>query len=1303
MARVFISHASKDLSTAVIIQDWLREQRHQVFLDHDIQQGIEVGEVWKRRLYRELRAADAVVCVVTRSYVRSEWCSAEIGIADTLGARLLPVRLQRGVTSRLLDGLQYVDLFRNDRWRDQLASSLRSIDIAGGVGWEDGRSPFPGLRPFDSGMARVFYGRGWEIRDLTNRLRSLGDRVDGGLLLVVGPSGCGKSSLVRAGLLERIAHEPGWSVAHPCLPGTDPVGALARALTTTANRIGMTWTVAATRARLDRATGLAELADELMVAHPVQPRERLLLTVDQGEELFTRADAAARAQFVALLRGATAGPVRVVMTLRAEFSDRLLQLHELDGMTVETIALRPLARDTLRVVIEEPARMAGLTIDRQLVAQLVADTAGGEALPLLAFALNRLGDGLSHGDALSAGRYHELGGVRGAVTRHADAMLDQAVAASGLTAQELVSGLARLATIDETGQRARRRVVLADLAPPLRKAFDVFVDGRLLTTDADERGEYVGVTHEALLTAWPPLDAAIGDRTAAVRLSRALELASAEWDRVGRPADHLWEPGRAGDASQRVSPADLGGLSADFLVASQRRGARNRRRALALLSAVLLIVTAGGATALLEWRIAVSQREDAQTQRQLAVGRELVGKALVLRANQPRLALALSIEAYDIAPSLQEAQDNLLSTQADYYDAILRPNRGAANDVAFSPDGSRLASAEHDDAICVWRMPRRDLVGCPATTSPAVAVGFSPDGRLVAAAGGNGHLSLWDATSLTARRDLPVSADALTGLAMDPAGPLLATGDQDGHVTVIDIRTLATVASLVWDPSPVTALAFSPDGTRIVASSDSSVTFWDLATRSPTRLAGYTGAVRALAFSPDGNRIASGSDAGAVTLWDARTGATLATATENTDPVLAVAFSPDGRLLATGGDDAAVRLWDVSAGRSQLNLITSLTGQTRSVLGIAVSPDSQVIVSAGADSVVGLWNASGPADANLPAVLNAATYGPGGRLATAGRDRRPRLWSTVGNGFAPVPGARSPRADPPSGPSPYGTFGMAFSPDGSMLAAPATDASAVVWNPLTGQVVVLASDRASPVRAVAFDPRSGYLVSAGRAARDDVGTWQVSRQTQVQEFPPIHGDGPIDAVAVDSRPGAQLSVATGGEEDGVIAIADTSGRPAHVFYGRNSKAPVEALAFSPDGRLLVSGSNDGTIAVWDVASRDSVAAPPGTGRPVVAASFDAAGHRLATTSDDGVIKIWDVLARRPIATLTARPGTTAAVFPPGGDGLSLTSADQTGTPLIWDLDVTRVRARLCAAPRPVLTAAEWAATMPGEPYREVCQ
>jgi TIR domain/AAA ATPase domain len=231
VARVFISHASEDLGLAEQVHRWLDDHGHEVFLDQNLRDGIAVGEDWEQRLYERLRWADAVVCVVTSAFVASQWCTAEVAIARSQGSRLLPVRAEVGVTHALLKSVQVTDATGDaSAARDRLTEVLRRVDQAGGLGWPDDRSPFPGLRAFNTDEHRVFFGRGDDVARLAALLRSPAERVDGSALLVVGPSGCGKSSLVRAGLMPTMAVEPAWWVVPALVPGADPVAALAREL-----------------------------------------------------------------------------------------------------------------------------------------------------------------------------------------------------------------------------------------------------------------------------------------------------------------------------------------------------------------------------------------------------------------------------------------------------------------------------------------------------------------------------------------------------------------------------------------------------------------------------------------------------------------------------------------------------------------------------------------------------------------------------------------------------------------------------------------------------------------------------------------------------------------------------------------------------------------------------------------------------------------------------------------------------------------------------------------------------------------
>lgn len=467
MAHVFVSFASPDHEWAGRLHDWLVADGHEVFVDRDLQDGIAVGEVWKQRLSERLRWADALVCVMTAAYCRSVWCTAEIATAQLRGSRLLPVLVEPGATHPLLavEDYQCADLTRGQQGaRARLAEALRRIDAAGGRGWPDGRSPFPGLRPFEMELHRVFFGRHTEVEELATLLRSPTAGEGSGVLLVVGPSGCGKSSLLRAGLVPVMAAEPGWWTLPPLVPGPGPVAALAVELAYAAKNVGLAWPLTQVRDRLRERDGLEVLVEELLLATPGSGRRLLLLVVDQLEELLIQTPPAERARFAALLRPALAGPVRVVATLRPEFLGRLLASPELADLPARTVTLRPLRREALASVIEGPAELAGIQVEPELVERLVADTDTGEALPLLAFTLAQLAEGVGRGGQLSMARYEQLGGVHGALTRQADAALADAMTSTGRTCNEVLAGLLR------TGHRRRTGPPGPLAHPPQRTA-----------------------------------------------------------------------------------------------------------------------------------------------------------------------------------------------------------------------------------------------------------------------------------------------------------------------------------------------------------------------------------------------------------------------------------------------------------------------------------------------------------------------------------------------------------------------------------------------------------------------------------------------------------------------------------------------------------------------------------------------------------------------------------------------------------------------------------------------------------------
>ena len=198
-------------------------------------------------------------------------------------------------------------------------------------------------------------------------------------------------------------------------------------------------------------------------------RSRLLLIVDQFEELLTQADKAARdkfANFIQLLRNHS---VELVVGLRHEYLEPLQSLSELRGMTSSKRIekLQPLGREKLSAVIEKPARLAGIELQNGLSDQLVADTGNGNTLPLLAYTLAKLACGARRGDRLTLQHYMALGGVHGVLSNLADVALDQAARASGRTRDALVRRLLRFVALNEKGRPRTRPVLLDNLPQPI--------------------------------------------------------------------------------------------------------------------------------------------------------------------------------------------------------------------------------------------------------------------------------------------------------------------------------------------------------------------------------------------------------------------------------------------------------------------------------------------------------------------------------------------------------------------------------------------------------------------------------------------------------------------------------------------------------------------------------------------------------------------------------------------------------------------------------------------------------------------
>ena len=523
MSAIFISYTGRDPegdAWADRLEEWCGEWGYGFFRDRHPGQGVKAGDDWRASLNRHLSRAQVVISLCSPSYQLSSWCMWELAAAEERGKWIIPIQFGKQEVPSLLGHRQVIRV-ANARQptasqlaevKERLARVLREqLDWRRLQPWDSSRSPYPGLLAFEAELAPVFFGQDKAIEKLGERLASLAQRAPAALL-VLGASGTGKSSLVRAGVLPRLAADRDrWQVLAPFRPGLMPFTRLRKVL------------AQALAAFPDAAPGPAGEAEESALgrqldwlqAHGERP---VLLVIDQLEELLVEGNAEAE-RFLAFLEGQLrreqSGLV-VLATLRTDFlavlESRWPGLTEL----VDTTTPEPIPPQRFGELISGPAARADLRLQPGLAERLVAESGGRDALPLLAFTLEKLWRKRQERGAavvepngagwdLTLADYGALKGVDGVVGTQAELCWDPRTsdaADSEALEQAFVHHLLRL---NEEGLATKQPARWGELPERSRPLLQRFVEARLLVRGSGDGGDQVEIAHEALLRSWEPL------------------------------------------------------------------------------------------------------------------------------------------------------------------------------------------------------------------------------------------------------------------------------------------------------------------------------------------------------------------------------------------------------------------------------------------------------------------------------------------------------------------------------------------------------------------------------------------------------------------------------------------------------------------------------------------------------------------------------------------------------------------------------------------------------------------------------
>ncbi|MEN8260983.1 MAG: SUMF1/EgtB/PvdO family nonheme iron enzyme [Pseudomonadota bacterium] len=477
----------------------------------------------------------------------------------------------RGKLDELPEALKYIERddivvrFLSGDEEDHLAEKPKTYT----------QSPFPGLRAFTEDEAAIFYGRDREIHALLEKLRN------SRFLAVIGASGSGKSSLVRAGVLPKLAEIGGqarweWLRFTPGGIGDDPFLALSAALAPSLEKAKLTPREAADQLRT--RGNIDEMAEKFLAIKP--PTKQLVVFIDQFEELFTLTADCHRQRFINLLEKATqSSRLRIILTVRADFHEQCLGYPTLAGLiNVGAWHLATPDWTALWTMVHGPAKAAGLTFDAGLAEQILRDTGTGSgALALMAFALEQLYLVCQPATTLTWDAYNGFGGVSKAIGSHAQETYERLDTEAQHALGEVFTDLV---TVDpERGTPTRKRAALSRIAnsEPAQRLIDAFTDARLLvkervsaTTSSPSPPApnlVVEVAHEALLSHWPLLEAWIKHRFDDFCLLRQVRAEAAEWERGGRPEANLWPHERllkVYEMQQRLRPS-LSASESDFV------------------------------------------------------------------------------------------------------------------------------------------------------------------------------------------------------------------------------------------------------------------------------------------------------------------------------------------------------------------------------------------------------------------------------------------------------------------------------------------------------------------------------------------------------------------------------------------------------------------------------------------------------------------------------------------------------------------------------------------------------------------
>lgn len=1171
--------------------------------------------------------------------------------------------------------------------------------------------PYRGLWPYREDQTALFFGRERAVEALLGRASDC--MQSSGIVVVTGASGAGKSSLLQAGLIPAIAKGDfpvEGSQEWPRLvmtPGATPLDALATRLASCGGPDAV-----ATRRAIENDPELAHLlVRQRLPESKGDVAARLILVIDQFEELFTLADRTERQTFItavmSIANGGTAAAGLVVLGLRGDFVDRCATYTELVPVLQDcAFVVGPMTREEMRQTITGPAEAAGLAIDKGLPDDILDDlrsTSDGSGfgpaeLPLVSQTMLMLWEQRDAG-WLTRRAYSALGGVSDAVRSSAEEVYSQLSEEQREVAAHLFRRMAMVARDGRLVKRAVRRTELVDLGAGCEAVLEAFTDRRLVVV-----GEAtVEIAHEALLRHWDRLRGWMDEDRESLALYSQFAMDAAEWQEYDRDPSFLYQGKRLETVEHhrwytwRANPEKFPPpepVALEFLDAARRQHVRKARVRRIVVSGLAML----GAMTLVAASLVLLANHRLTEQQDRHISIQLAETSREVALTDGPLAQLLSAAAWKVSPT-----DEAWAAMAN---AV-----GQAANGRFGTE----------------------------TDARATGMDFSADGSTFVHGNGSGNIILRDTETWESRVLGGEFQGDLSAVELSADGSFMV-GFDGWHATVVDTGSGAITAqfpaSTVWFPQ----LALNPDQTRLaVLNGEDSVRIWDLATATVVDTFTVGRRPTALAFNGSGTELVVGSESGRVGFWDLST-AQEVRSKQFDQGIVSIESLPgdDDRLVVCSFECGMLMVADME--------FESLDG---TLTAAEISPDGQYIAAFHFGENIGVWNSDDLSFVGLVQTDDSVpyfTFGPDSRTLYSQVEGRLVSWDMermrdvvvhdgehttrdleysadgtkllrTGDGPATVwdisEGALETVTEMP------GLYGhdTALSPDGRTAASADGEEGAtdiVLWDSDSGDELRTLKGHTGFITGLDFNGDGSMLASSSSHtvpgfegdgdpnAMSEVRIWDAATGDVVASFRDGDGFAPMD---VDFRPDGRAVAVL--DESGAVSEWDAASGALLRRLTPDVDQAIE-LAYSPDGANLGVGAANGLV-LWGDDSEDPIVHPSGlTTGSVHQFAFSPDGTMVAQSvwhpfdGSSGVV-IRDLERDQILTTIPIWTLATEVAFSSDSRTLAVVAGgEEVNSLYFYDLGfLDDPYAAVCEQAGRQLTAEEWQSYMPGLPIGSI--